>query len=79
MGCGPSASAVIEVHNQNRPLSSMKEEHIKIAFKAKRGNVFTQSISPEVRRTFVAKCFPKTPEQERIISIMIFVLVSIHF
>ena len=30
-------------------------------------NVFTPSIDPEIRRTFIAKCYPKTPEQEDII------------
>lgn len=75
MGC--SSSSIKTKHdNENRnqrngnpevSLCSMKEEHISLAFKAKRGNVFTPSIEPEIRRTFVAKCYPKSPEQEEII------------
>ena len=57
--------------NAEVSLCSMKEEHINLAFKAKRGNVFTPSIDPEIRRTFIAKCYPKTPEQEDIILLFV--------
>lgn len=75
MGCY-SSSIKEKKDNENRKdgnenadvlLCSMKEEHINLAFKAKRGNVFTPSIEPEIRRTFIAKCYPKTPEQEELI------------
>jgi hypothetical protein len=54
----------------------MKEEHINLAFKAKRGNVFTTSIEPEIRRTFVTKVYPKTVEQEGTIRKIIFITHS---
>jgi hypothetical protein len=69
MGCTSSKNVVTTPPTANdRPQPSLREEQIKLAFKAKRGNVFTQSIAPEVRRTFVAKSFPKTAEQDQIIS-----------
>lgn len=70
MGCS-SSSAAGGTRQGASPssvnVSSLKEEQIKQAFKAKRGNVFTASIAPEVRRTFVAKVHPKTSEQVKII------------
>ena len=46
---------------------SAKEDQIALAFKAKRANVFTQSVDPAARREFKAKNFPKTPQQLNLI------------
>lgn len=68
MGCGGSkADAGADNSATQRPLASVKEEQLKLAFKAKRLNVFNKSVEPEVRRTFRAQKYPKTPEQESII------------
>lgn len=68
MGCGGSKEvAVADKQSSQRPLASVKEEQLKLAFKAKRLNVFNKSVEPEVRRTFRAQKIAKTPEQENII------------
>ena len=48
---------------------SMKEEQIKLAFKAKkvRVNVFNQSLDNETRRQFVPPTIPKTKDQDILI------------
>jgi hypothetical protein len=46
---------------------SLKENQIAIAFKAKRGNVFHESMDPSERRGFAPKNIPKTAKQEQII------------
>lgn len=48
--------------------SSVKEEQIQLAFKAKRANLFAQSADSNVRREFTAQNIPKTPQQTQIIS-----------
>ena len=68
MGCGGSKdSTVTDNQSSQKPMANVKEEQLKLAFKAKRLNVFNKSVEPEVRRTFRAQKFPKTPEQESII------------
>ena len=68
MGCSQSQHAITQNQFPNIPSPSAKEEQIKLAFKAKRKkNVFTQSMDPDVRRTFHAKSYPKTAAQQAII------------
>jgi hypothetical protein len=79
MGCCQSSdvekskSSVNLVKNpaasSNSPKASGgKEDQIALAFKAKRANVFTQSVDIDTRRAFSAKNIPKTPKQETLIS-----------
>lgn len=51
-----------------RDASIVKEQQVQLAFKAKRGNVFTASVDDDTRRVFSAQNIPKTQKQEKIIS-----------
>lgn len=47
--------------------TTAKEDQIALAFKAKRANVFSESVDVDTRRAFSARNIPKTPKQEQII------------
>ncbi len=51
-----------------------KEAQIALAFKAKRANVFTESVDTNTRRAFKAKVIPKSAAQEMSIREFIFPL-----
>lgn len=74
MGCASSKENAVADNSVAKPLTSVREEQLKLAFKAKRLNVFNKSVEPEVRRTFRAQKIPKTPEQEEIISMFLYMI-----
>jgi len=80
MGCGGSKDATVsDNQTSQKPMANVKEEQLKLAFKAKRLNVFNKSVEPEVRRTFRAQKIPKTPEQESIIRKFLFISFTIYY
>ncbi len=68
----PVASSTSSVNQTNAAgkgkAATTKEDQIALAFKAKRANVFTESVDVNSRRAFSAKNIHKTPRQEQIIS-----------
>lgn len=64
----PAATGSHNSGASNPGVTVAKEDQIALAFKAKRANVFSESVETDTRRAFAAKNIPKSPKQELLIS-----------